>query len=148
MPSDAVWGGGVKHALLNEYTPGEGLRRHRDDLSFWTGWVLGLSLGSGVTMRFSPSMRGQPNDAEAVDLYLPARSVYIMTDDARCVVRSACSTRRGLIGKADSIDADRYTWSHEIEARATDTVDGVEVPRGHRSSMTLRGICAKWLPEA
>ena len=76
-------------------------------------------------MRFAPVRTiGASSLAEAVDVWLPPRSVYVMTDDAR------------------------YAWSHEIEGRSSDVVGGEEDFRGKRASMTLRSICSKWLPES
>jgi alkylated DNA repair dioxygenase AlkB len=129
LPSREEWGSGVQHALLNEYEPGDGVTPHTDDLFYWTSWVLGLSLGSDVTMRFHPP----PPAADAcdacaclppgpVEVRLPRRSVYVLSGDAR------------------------WTWKHEIARATEDTVDGQLVPRGYRASVTLRGIAARWLP--
>ena len=126
LPPTDQWGAGVAHALLNEYEPGDGVTAHTDDVAFWTSWVLGLSLGADVTMRFHPP---PPEDDDAppagpIDVRLPARSVYVLTGDAR------------------------WRWSHEIERATHDEVDGVLVPRGRRTSVTLRGISHRWLPHA
>jgi len=97
--------------------------RHIDDMHFWTGFVLGISLGSGVTMTFSqPTFDANGPSDESVDVWLPPRSCYVMTHAAR------------------------YSWRHEIRAALFDTVDGVHVARGHRTSLTLRGIAPRWLP--
>ena len=147
LPSHAEWGHGVEHALLNCYQPGDGVAPHADDQHFWTGWVLGLSLGTDVTMLFHP-----PADANAccgrfsgpapgagagvavagceaaaaavapVAVRLPARSLYVLTGDAR------------------------WTYRHEIVRTGADWVAGQAVPRGYRASVTWRGISETWLP--
>ena len=125
MPTQEAWGTGVQNALLNEYEPGEGLARHTDDLRFWTSWVLGLSLNSGVTMTFSRPVTTCLSTSlrESVDVWLPRRSCYVLSDDAR------------------------YLWTHEIAASPVDVVDGVAVPRRHRTSLTLRSIAPCWMPD-
>ena len=125
LPSLEDWGDGVQHALLNEYEPGDGVRAHTDDTRFWRKFVLGLSLGSAVTMRFtSPSacLSCLAMQTEAVDVRLPARSLYVLTG------------------------ASRWVWKHEIAYQLEDIVAGISVPRGHRMSVTLRGIDARWMP--
>ena len=146
MPSRSEWLHGVEHALLNCYHPGDGVSPHTDDLHFWTGcvfqlcisqhacllacatmgrWVLGLSLGSDVTMLFHPPASGEPGAAAApVAVRLPARSLYVLTGDAR------------------------WTYRHEIVRAAEDWVDGAAVPRRYRASVTWRGISEAWLPRA
>jgi hypothetical protein len=100
--------------------------------------VLGLSLGSDVTMRFHPPSPLSYNsggymmgDAAAevpspqlapVDVRLPQRSLYVLTGDAR------------------------WKWRHEIVRAVADEVDGAMVPRRFRASVTLRGIAPRWLP--
>ena len=103
--------------------------------------VLGLSLGSDVTMRFHPPsplsynsggyMTGDAAAEEApsppltpVDVRLPQRSLYVLTGDAR------------------------WKWRHEIVRAVADEVDGVTVPRRFRASVTLRGISPRWLPSS
>jgi hypothetical protein len=104
--------------------------------------VLGLSLGSAVTMRFHPpapaSHDGDVDAAAAaaaatspppppplpVDVRLPQRSLYVLTGDAR------------------------WKWRHEIARATADEVDGVMVPRGYRASVTMRSISQRWMPPA
>lgn len=119
MPADCDWGAGVQHALLNVYAPGDGIRAHVDDRSFWTRWVLGLSLGTSVIMRFD-----NDKSCEHELISIPPRSLYVLTDCAR------------------------YQWSHSIERHMHDIVDGIPVARGFRASITMRGINDKWLPHS
>ena len=145
LPTHAEWGHGVEHALLNCYQPGDGVAPHTDDQQFWTGWVLGLSLGSDVTMLFHPPRNanaccgclpsaaagadagvaaggGDAAAAAPVAVRLPARSLYVLTGDAR------------------------WTYRHEIVRTGADWVAGQAVARHYRASVTWRGISEKWLP--
>ena len=146
LPSHAEWGHGVEHALLNCYQPGDGVAPHTDDQHFWTGWVLGLSLGSDITMLFHPPPnanaccgcfsapaaggdagvgaggREAAAAAAPVAVRLPARSLYVLTGDAR------------------------WTCRHEIVRTGADWVAGQAVARRYRVSVTWRGISETWLP--
>ena len=134
LPRREEWGDGVAHALLNEYEVGDGVVAHVDDAGFWTSWVLGLSLGSDVTMLFHPPQedippaaideREPPPQLPAVRVRLPARSLYVLTGDAR------------------------WRWRHEIPRAEADVVDGESMPRAFRASITWRGIAPRWLPPA
>jgi len=85
--------------------------------------VIGLSLGSDVTMLFHPPALGA-DAAAPVAVRLPARSLYVLTGDAR------------------------WTHRHEITRALADWVDGAAVPRRFRASVTWRGISEAWLPRA
>jgi alkylated DNA repair dioxygenase AlkB len=61
--------------IVNEYQPGQGISAHVDSLAFEDG-IASISLGSGVVMRFSQG-------ASSVDVWLPRRSVVLLTGDAR-----------------------------------------------------------------
>jgi alkylated DNA repair dioxygenase AlkB len=87
-------------------------------------WVLGLSLGSDVTMLFHPPADAAVPAAAPVAVRLPARSLYVLTGDAR------------------------WTYRHEIVRSTTDCLDGEAVPRRYRASVTWRGISEAWLPRA
>ena len=105
------------HVLVNEYNVGEGCLRHVDDLGFWTDWVMGLSLESGCTIIFRNGNKTYP-------VYLPPRSIYVLTGDVR------------------------YQYTHEIEAAKEDIVGGEVIPRGHRTSLTFRTIHSNFLSNA
>ena len=101
---------------MNQYLPGQGIAPHVDDIRRFGSYVLAVSLGSDITMRFQCSASG-----ETVDVRVPRRSAYIMEGDAR------------------------YRWTHGIEKRKADEVPGAgprsaprKVTRGTRVSLTYR----------
>jgi alkylated DNA repair dioxygenase AlkB len=62
--------------IVNEYLPGQGISAHTDAAVFGD-CIVSVSLGSGVTMRFSRA------DHVHVDVWLPPRSAVFLTGDAR-----------------------------------------------------------------
>ena len=116
------------HAFVNVYENGGGLRAHVDIPAWWDDWVVGLSLGAGSVMEFAPT--GKPTCqcpapiGPPIPVWIPPRSVYVLTGDAR------------------------YRFTHGIPARASDRVDGRHIPRGKRVSITFRAITPQLLPDA
>lgn len=98
------------HVLANTYPVGDGCARHTDDKSYWTDFVVGLSLGSGATIEF------QRGVSPPVSVYLPQRSMYVLTGAAR------------------------WDFTHAVTAAAFDDVEGVRLPRFERVSFTFRNI--------
>jgi len=107
-------------AIINLYSPNDGLHDHIDLVHRFDNLVIVLSIGSGIGMRFSKEGR----EYETFELYLPRRSLLCLKDEAR------------------------YDWKHGIAARDEDIVmisSGLAVfPRSLRLSLTLR----KMLPGA
>ena len=60
------------------YEKNDMLRPHVDDVNFWNHWVVGLSMGSDIVMDFT-----NMSTKEEHPIFIPARSVYILTGDAR-----------------------------------------------------------------
>ncbi|KAH7887422.1 hypothetical protein F5I97DRAFT_1804752 [Phlebopus sp. FC_14] len=125
----------ARQAILNLYRPGEGISSHVDLLNRFDDGIIGVSLGSGCVMTFERACAsgaagdvGQSRDGTELerkrwDVYLPERSVLVLSKDAR------------------------YTWTHGIPGRAHDLVeseDGSEEPclleRGTRLSITFRWL--------
>lgn len=104
------------HVLINTYKIGDGCVAHVDDLNFWTGWVIGVSLGSNCIMELSKS-------GDIKEIFLPRRSVYVLTDDAKT------------------------KWSHGIPFRNDDTIFGDIIKRDIRYSITFRDINEKFLSD-
>lgn len=113
----------ARQVIINLYTPGEGISPHVDLLKRFGDGIIGVSLGSGCVMRFAKASGSEGGDGgpartsildgdeprssageKAVaeghlyDLYLPERSVLVLSADAR------------------------YKWTHEIEKRKSDLV--------------------------
>jgi hypothetical protein len=105
----------ARQIILNLYPPGEGISPHIDLPNRYADGIIGTSLTGGTTMTFQ---RGE----EKYDIYLPERTVYVMTGEAR------------------------WEWSHGIEGRDKDLVegkDGLETRlRSTRVSVTFR-----WMKE-
>jgi len=113
-----------RQAILNHYTPGEGITPHVDLLTRFADGILGVSLGGGTVMTFrhvsADTRSGEAKREERFDLYLPERSVLVLTGDAR------------------------YKWSHGIEGRLEDCLEEGEentwLKREERVSITLRWL--------
>ncbi|TFK44001.1 hypothetical protein BDQ12DRAFT_205252 [Crucibulum laeve] len=97
----------ARQAIINLYKRGEGITPHVDLLGRYGDGIIGVSFGSGCTMRFDkfPSPVGSTNSSEIEhdmverwDVYLPERSVIILSEDAR------------------------YKWTHGIDKREEDYV--------------------------
>lgn len=105
----------ARQAILNLYPPGAGISPHIDLPGRYADGIVGASLAGGTVMTF---LRGQ----ERHDVYLPPRTVYVLSGEAR------------------------WEWAHGIGYRDTDVVevDGrpVTMPRSLRVSVTFR-----WMQE-
>jgi len=105
----------ARQIILNLYPPGEGISPHIDLPNRYADGIIGVSLTGGTTMTFQ-------NGEERFDAYMPERTIYVMTGEAR------------------------WKWSHGIVGRISDIVetkDGIETRlRSTRVSVTFR-----WLME-
>ncbi|GLB34271.1 putative 2OG-Fe(II) oxygenase superfamily protein [Lyophyllum shimeji] len=122
----------ARQAILNLYQPGEGISPHVDLLGRFGDGIIGVSLGSGCVMQFAKARRAQEakgaeGESEAWDVYLPQRSVIVLSEDAR------------------------YGWTHGIgkhtrdyvalpDAGVGDTTAGRWIDRGVRLSITFRWL--------
>ncbi|KAK7055178.1 hypothetical protein R3P38DRAFT_2845616 [Favolaschia claudopus] len=108
----------ARQAILNLYQPGEGIVPHVDLLKRFGDGIVGVSFGSSCVMDFAPVETAA--DAAPVHLFLPERSIIVLSGDSR------------------------YAWTHGIDKRTSDLVaDGAEsrvVPRGVRLSITFRWL--------
>jgi len=115
----------ARQAIVNLYRPGEGIKPHVDLLRRFGDGIVGVSLGSGVAMRFARDESQGPSsqDGGPYEVWLPPRSVLVLTGEAR------------------------YQWTHGIESRLGDKVvdagdgDGWQWDeRGVRVSVTFRWL--------
>jgi 2OG-Fe(II) oxygenase superfamily len=132
----------ARQAIINLYRPGEGIAPHVDLLNRFGDGIVGVSLGGGVAMRFErartgmgtggsarepePGLEREPGlDGQAYEVWLPPRSVLVLTGEAR------------------------YEWTHGIAPRTRDRVEdggsgsgsGWEwQERGVRVSVTFRWL--------
>jgi hypothetical protein len=119
----------ARQVIVNLYHPGEGITPHVDLLNRFGDGIVGVSLGSGTSMRFA---RAQPSrgmlggeDGTYYEVWLPPRSVLVLTGEAR------------------------YEWTHVIASRTRDMVEDAVVgggdgwqwhERGVRVSVTFRWL--------
>ncbi|KAG5337840.1 ALKB8 protein, partial [Acromyrmex heyeri] len=98
---------------INRYLPGQGIPPHIDTHSVFEDTILSLSLGSTWVMNFK-------KEDQKIDVLLPARSLLIMTGEAR------------------------YAWTHGICPRYSDVIKTENGPtsqeRGIRISFTFRKV--------
>ena len=101
---------------INEYHPGQGIRKHVDTHSAFEDGIASLSLSSAVVFE----MRHPIDENKRKSLLIKPRTLLIMTKESR------------------------YLWYHLIAARKTDLVRGELVERkGTRISLTFRKVRAK-----
>lgn len=98
--------------IVNEYEPGQGIANHVDCEPCFTDTIVSLSLNSGCYMLFTK--KDQPKIKKRV--FLERRSIVSLKDDMR------------------------YKWLHGIEKRKNDIVEGLEIPRRKRISLTFRKV--------
>ncbi|POM69622.1 Alkylated DNA repair protein alkB 8 [Phytophthora palmivora] len=96
---------------VNEYLPGQGIAFHLDTHSAFTTTIASLSICSEVVMDFR-----HPDGVRNEGVLLPARSLSVMSG------------------------ASRYVWEHAIVPRTFDVIDGKQVNRQRRVSITFRKI--------
>ena len=127
----------ARQAIINMYRPGEGISPHVDLLRRFGDGIVGVSLGDGdggVAMRFARAEARDTGDASAgageddgdeYEVWLPSRSVLVLTGEAR------------------------YKWTHGIAPRSRDKVEVVAggerggwmwQERGVRVSVTFRWL--------
>ena len=95
--------------IVNEFLAGQGLKPHFDRKDYFKDLIVGISLGSGTVMNFQKL-------SEKKELYLPRRSLYWLSGDAR------------------------YKWKHGIPPRKYDPINGIKIPRTTRTSITFRYV--------
>ena len=119
----------ARQAIVNLYHPGEGISPHVDLLNRFGDGIVGVSLGSGTSMRFARGKRNVEGDGagdgdgDHHEVWLPTRSVLVLTGEAR------------------------YEWTHGIVPRMKDKVEDVAgrdewqwQERGVRVSVTFRWL--------
>jgi alkylated DNA repair dioxygenase AlkB len=106
--------GAFDQLIVNEYQPGQGITAHTDASCFGP-CIVSLSLGSHCVMNFTNN--NQPD--VVVPVFLPARTLVVLTGDART------------------------SWKHEIPCRKSDPhpkKSGSDLKRGTRVSLTFRTV--------
>lgn len=99
----------INQLTVNEYLPGQGIAPHIDTEACIGPIIYVINLGAGIVMQMKNKKLGLKKN-----IWIPQRSLYIMTGDAR------------------------YEWSHGIKPRSSDVVDGILINRSRRVSLTFR----------
>lgn len=112
LHDDGCFGNKVPNQIIiNEYMPGQGIAPHLDHKGSFGEIVVSLSLMSGVIMDF------QNNETkETISIFLHPCSLVILSLDSR------------------------YHWTHGIKGAVVDNIDGCELFRRRRVSITFRSI--------
>lgn len=100
--------------IVNEYKAGQGINPHIDHTASFQDCIVSISLGSDVVMDFKSLERG-----DSKPVLLNRRSAVVLSGDAR------------------------YRWQHGIAQREVDQIDGREIVRGRRVSITFRKVSAQ-----
>lgn len=99
-----------ENVVVNDYAAGVGIGPHRDYPPFGDA-IACVSLGDDVVMSFS-----QPRSEVSVDVWVPARSLWVARDEAR------------------------WRWLHAIRPRLSDVWEGARRRRQRRVSLTFRTL--------
>lgn len=100
--------------IVNYYEPGEGIGAHTDDVNKFGDTIVIFSLLAPIMMHFSSV--GYRNPQEAFDVLLEPGSCVVMSGESR------------------------YQWKHEIKQRLYDIINGEQVRRAPRMSVTFRYV--------
>jgi len=98
--------------IVNEYKSGQGIADHIDCEPCFDDTIISLSLGSPCIMDF----KNKDNNKDKHELLLQAKSLIVITDDAR------------------------YKWTHGIPSREKDKWLGETIFRKTRISLTFRKV--------
>jgi len=101
---------------INEYLPGQGISSHTDTHACFGSILCILSLNSGIVMTMTKNKPSADKVDSKKHILLPAGSLLILSGDAR------------------------YNWSHGINQRKFDNVNGSLVERERRISFTFRQV--------
>ena len=97
--------------IVNEYLPGQGISSHIDCEPCFDDTIVSISLGSHCVMKFS-----NKKIQKEFEIMINPKSLLVMQDEAR------------------------YEWSHGINARIIDVIEGVKCTRQRRISLTFRKV--------
>ncbi|CAO1619322.1 unnamed protein product [Sympodiomycopsis kandeliae] len=117
-----------RQAIINHYTPPEGITSHIDLVTRFDDGIIILSLFSGIGMQFSKG-------SEMKRIYLPPLSCVLLTGQARWEWTHGIEEDTGDWVKGDG-EGDEWIVTH-----GTTFKHGmVWVPREERTSLTIRWI--------
>ncbi|MFW0777787.1 MAG: alpha-ketoglutarate-dependent dioxygenase AlkB [Rickettsiales bacterium] len=100
--------------IINEYHPGQGIAPHIDCAPCFGETIASLSLGSACLMNF-PHLKTKQTETQLLEQC----SLVVLSNEAR------------------------YEWQHSIAPRKTDKINGENIPRKRRLSLTFRTVLLK-----
>lgn len=103
--------------IVNKYEAGQGIGAHTDHEEFFGNDIVCVTLLSGVSIDF----RYTQDSKIGFDVYARERSLYAMRYESR------------------------YEYTHQIEKRKTDTVNGKKIKRNTRISITFREVNQRYV---
>eukprot|EP01117_Protostelium_nocturnum_P014467 TRINITY_DN5504_c2_g1_i1.p1 TRINITY_DN5504_c2_g1~~TRINITY_DN5504_c2_g1_i1.p1 ORF type:complete len:658 (-),score=227.09 TRINITY_DN5504_c2_g1_i1:30-2003(-) len=123
----------IDQVTVNEYLPGQGIAPHIDTHSAFEDGMASLSLDSQSVMEFE-----HPN-GEKVAVYLPRRSLVILTGESRYVWTHGISYR-----KTDLVDIQDLKQDSDLKQKYADALSRNQpsalIERHKRISLTLRSV--------
>jgi len=136
----------ARQAIINLYHPGEGITPHIDLLGRYGDGIIGVSFISSCVMRFDRAEPGPQSDKDQSarwDLYLPERSIIVLSREARYDWTHGIDKRKrdyvslptGQVTSLARPDTNSSDTSSSIRAS-----DGTWIDRGTRLSITFRWL--------
>ena len=137
----------ARQAIINLYHPGEGITPHIDLLGRYGDGIIGVSFNSSCVMRFD---RADPAESQCDrdksarwDLYLPERSIIVLSREARYDWTHGIDKRKGdyvSLLPTDQVTSRPDTNASDISSSSMRASDGTWIDRGTRLSITFRWL--------
>ena len=141
----------ARQAIINLYHPGEGITPHIDLLGRYGDGIIGVSFNSSCVMRFDRAEPGTESDknvgelqdskSERWDLYLPERSIIVLSREARYDwTHGIEKKKRDYV----SLPVDQVTSTPDLDTSSSNSSqrasNGTWIDRGTRLSITFRWL--------
>ena len=138
----------ARQAIINLYHPGEGITPHIDLLGRYGDGIIGVSFNSSCVMRFDraeqPGSQCDRDKSERWDLYLPERSIIVLSREARYDWTHGIDKKKrdyvSLPASTDQVTSRPDTDSSDTFSSSIRTSDGTWIDRGTRLSITFRWL--------
>jgi 2OG-Fe(II) oxygenase superfamily len=138
----------ARQAIINLYQPGEGITPHIDLLGRYGDGIIGVSFSSSCVMRFDRSEPGTKSEDKRTrwDLYLPERSIVILSREARYNWTHGIDKKKRdfvsppTINNTDQVTSSLDTNSPDTSSPSLRTSNGTWIDRGTRLSITFRWL--------
>jgi hypothetical protein len=135
----------ARQAIINLYHPGEGITPHVDLLGRYGDGIIGVSFNSSCVMRFDravPGLQSDKDKSERWDLYLPERSIIVLSREARYDwTHGIDKKKRDYVSlSTDQVISRPDTNSSDSTSSSRRASDGTWIDRGTRLSITFRWL--------